>query len=720
MLRIACLFLLTLPALSQTAPVPDERAFYGVINRSSGRCLDVARAATASGAPLVQWEFTHAPNQQWRLVPIQAGGEYYRLEARHSGLCLTLETSPTAVPDAPTPLVQRPFAGGLGQQWRLTPAGPIGTFQLECRLDGRVATLAAADKFNNTAVVATRPAGRASQQWRLFELHLRLATGLPFGPAAALPALASTGGHELQPVPTADGRTLYFGRTRFAGNVEGVAESGDIWVSQRVVAAADAAAAQAASKLTTLPTTSSKAWPAPTPLADPPGLNTPQHNAVQAVVGTAERPALLLRGTYDGAGFHDEGLSRVALSTGGGKSGGSGGGRPVTLRVANYYSTSPATGFFMTPDEKILLLSLERTDAQGANDLYLIRPDGAGGYTAPQSLGAVVNSPGYDFAPWLSADTKALYFSSYGHMGYGSSDLFLTQRLDDTWEHWTPPQNLGPRFNGPGYDAFLALTTDGRTAYFSSSGRSDAAPKKLFQTAPAAPALTADPARPDTAAARRAALVAAATATDPARQPRALLTGRVLDGRTNQPLAGGADVVARLLSTTVNFRSTARADAVGFQMSLLPGRYVVLTSAGLLSRTDTLAVGAGESRRYEPRLTPAAVGARLDLPAVLFAQGQDRLLPSSFQTLNRLAASLKDNPALEIRLEGHTSNEPPAAGNQTLSEQRVAAVKRYLVGRGIAETRVSTIGYGGIRPRFSNDREETRRLNRRVELVITK
>ena len=55
-----------------------------------------------------------------------------------------------------------------------------------------------------------------------------------------------------------------------------------------------------------------------------------------------------------------------------------------------------------------------------------------------------------------------------------------------------------------------------------------------------------------------------------------------------------------------------------------------------------------------------------------------------------------------------------------LSEDRVAAVKHYLVGRGVAEGRITTIGYGGSRPKFSNDREETRKLNRRVELVITK
>ena len=73
MFRLLSLFLL-LPLFvsAQTADfVPDERAYYGLIDRGSGRCLDVASASTASGAPAVQWEFTHANSQQWRFVPLR-------------------------------------------------------------------------------------------------------------------------------------------------------------------------------------------------------------------------------------------------------------------------------------------------------------------------------------------------------------------------------------------------------------------------------------------------------------------------------------------------------------------------------------------------------------------------------------------------------------------------------------------------------------------------
>jgi outer membrane protein OmpA-like peptidoglycan-associated protein len=133
---------------------------------------------------------------------------------------------------------------------------------------------------------------------------------------------------------------------------------------------------------------------------------------------------------------------------------------------------------------------------------------------------------------------------------------------------------------------------------------------------------------------------------------------------------------------------------------------------------DTVAVSG--SPRRDLLLLPASVGAKLDLPSIIFAQGKAGLLGSSYAELNRLAIALQASPNTEVRLEGHTDNVGPADKNQQLSEDRVAEVKRYLVGRGVSEKRITTVGFGGSKPKFSNEREETRRLNRRVELVIVK
>ena len=673
MFRLLLLFLL-LPLLApaQTLFVPDERAYYGLIDRGSGRCLDVVGASTAGGAPAVQWEFTHAASQQWRFVPVRAGSEYYRIEARHSGQCLTVDKAGEG-----TALVQRPFQGSEQQQWRLVPAGPQGSYQLENKSESRVAALAAADKFNGTPVQAQKNNGRASQQWHLFRLRLNLLEGAsPFGPPLPLSGPVNSPGNEVHPLLSPDGSTLYFARTKFAGNTEGNTDSGDAWLSQ----SAD----------------HGQTWGAPTRLD---AINTPQNNEVVAV--TAQ--TLFLRGIYESGGFRDEGLSKVSRAAA--TSGVARGVKPEAVRVANYYSAVPGTGFYLSSDGQILLLSLERGDSEGGNDLYLSRPDGSGGYSEPKSLGPVLNSPGFDFSPWLTPDGKTLYFASYGHMGYGSADIFVSQRLDDSWTKWSEPRNLGPALNGPGFNAYLSLTPDGKTAYFASSATANGT-KDILRTGRA---VSAD------------SLPAPVVADADENGGRAFLSGRVLDARTKQPMSG-AVVRANLLSSTggTQFNATSKTDNLGnYQMSLLPGRYYLSAAGGgFLTVGDTL-VASGSPRR-NLLLLPAAVGTKVDLLSIIFAQGKAGLLGSSYTELNRLAIALQASSAIEVRLEGHTDNVGPADKNQQLSEDRVAEVKRYLVGRGVDEKRITTVGFGGTKPKYGNEREETRRLNRRVELVIVK
>jgi outer membrane protein OmpA-like peptidoglycan-associated protein len=202
---------------------------------------------------------------------------------------------------------------------------------------------------------------------------------------------------------------------------------------------------------------------------------------------------------------------------------------------------------------------------------------------------------------------------------------------------------------------------------------------------------------------------------------RAFLSGRVLDAKTRLPVPG-AEVKASLLPNAqgIQFNATGRSDNTGaYQLSLLAGRYRLTASGGgLLTLSDTIT--ASGSPRRDLLLLPAAVGDKVDLPSIIFAQGKAGLLPASYAELNRLATALQAAPNTEVRLEGHTDNVGPADKNQTLSEERVSEVKRYLVSRGVDEKRITTIGFGGSRPRYPNEREETRKLNRRVELVIVK
>jgi outer membrane protein OmpA-like peptidoglycan-associated protein len=119
-------------------------------------------------------------------------------------------------------------------------------------------------------------------------------------------------------------------------------------------------------------------------------------------------------------------------------------------------------------------------------------------------------------------------------------------------------------------------------------------------------------------------------------------------------------------------------------------------------------------------LVPIEVGQKISMNNVFFEQSKPILLSSSYPELDRMVEILKFNPKLEIRIDGHTDNQGDAGKNMELSQQRVEVVKEYLVKKGITSKRVTTKAFGGTKPIASNAKEETRKLNRRVEFTITK
>jgi outer membrane protein OmpA-like peptidoglycan-associated protein len=115
-----------------------------------------------------------------------------------------------------------------------------------------------------------------------------------------------------------------------------------------------------------------------------------------------------------------------------------------------------------------------------------------------------------------------------------------------------------------------------------------------------------------------------------------------------------------------------------------------------------------------------AIGTTIVLKNLRFVQSKAELLPESDAELNHLWDFMRQYPTAEIELQGHTDNLGDFDLNLALSRQRVEAVKAFLISKGIAAQRISGRGFGSTRPIANNNREETRQLNRRVELVIKK
>lgn len=103
---------------------------------------------------------------------------------------------------------------------------------------------------------------------------------------------------------------------------------------------------------------------------------------------------------------------------------------------------------------------------------------------------------------------------------------------------------------------------------------------------------------------------------------------------------------------------------------------------------------------------------------ILFDFDKSDLKPVAKTNIQKLVASLNENPDTDILVVGHTDNVGRAEYNLGLSDRRAASVKNYAVAQGLAPSRIKTEGKGASEPIASNETAEGRAQNRRVEIVI--
>jgi OmpA-OmpF porin, OOP family len=109
---------------------------------------------------------------------------------------------------------------------------------------------------------------------------------------------------------------------------------------------------------------------------------------------------------------------------------------------------------------------------------------------------------------------------------------------------------------------------------------------------------------------------------------------------------------------------------------------------------------------------------RLVTYGIYFDSGKHSVKPESYGTINEIAAVLKENPELRIKITGHTDSDGDDALNLDLSKQRAKNVKQYLSDQfQIKPNRIETDGKGEIEPIIANNSPENKARNRRVEFI---
>jgi OmpA-OmpF porin, OOP family len=257
----------------------------------------------------------------------------------------------------------------------------------------------------------------------------------PEAKAVALNSTINSSYDDLKPALTPCGKRLYFSRHIHPGNTFGEADLEDIWFSDF--------------------DETTNTWSHPAVMNG--HLNNAGPNSINNVSATGD--TIILENQYRKNGKMRAGLS-YSVNVHGQWS------FPTAIHIKNDYNISEQANSYVSLKSGIIIRAIQRAETVGLRDLYVSFWNGHEA-TEPINMGNVINSEFEESSPFLSSDTKMLYFASKGHAGHGGFDIYVSERLDDTWTNWSAPRNLGPAVNGPMDDEFFSITHCGKFAIFS-------------------------------------------------------------------------------------------------------------------------------------------------------------------------------------------------------------------------------------------------------------
>ena len=468
---------------------------------------------------------------------------------------------------------------------------------------------------------------------------------------------------DLLPVISPNGKTLYFTRQSHPDNTAPISNQ-DIWFSS-INEKGEFSVAQN--------------------IGAP--LNNSENSATTSITPDGQR--MLVLNVYNPDGTMEKGVSISHFN-------GTTWGFPQKVIIDSFYNDNIYGEYILSNSGRFLIMTLERNNAEGSKDMYVsfIKEDGT--WTAPKHMGNTINSAESETSPFLCADERTLYFSSKGRSGFGSNDMFVTHRLDDTWLNWSEPENLGDAINTSGWDAYFSLPANGEYAYYVSYSNSLGGADIFRQKLP-------NWAKPT---------------------PVALVNGQVLHAKTKQPMR--AKITYKNLTNGLILGEGYSDSLTGkFEIALPSGfKYAIIAAKSeFYSVNET--VDLTQLKAYKELIknifmVPIEVGETARLNNLFFDFNKALLKPESFVELDQLVQLMKQKPALEIQISGHTDDVGEVQYNIDLSLKRAKAVRDYLVSKGIAVNRITYKGFGESKPLAQGTSEESRQLNRRVEFLILK
>jgi outer membrane protein OmpA-like peptidoglycan-associated protein/tetratricopeptide (TPR) repeat protein len=352
-----------------------------------------------------------------------------------------------------------------------------------------------------------------------------------------------------------------------------------------------------------------------------------------------------------------------------------------------------------SPDGRFIYFTSDRKGGYGGLDIYRTSLDSTGGWSQAVNLGPSVNTPLNEETPFLSADSKRLFFSSQGHYNMGGYDIFCSSQ--DQSGQWLPPVNLGYPVNTTDDDLFFFPLDTGHIAYMArfipNTEDQDIVRYTIYAFG------------------------------NPA---RFTINGKV-DIQAEEGVIPDNISIGFIDQGTSDTLAIKRLDRNGtFQQKLPGGDFMVeISQQGniLLSRELTIPAYLPQDRLVFNASIALSHRTGIDtLPVqhVYFDFDESRLKEASEKYLDEIAGLLIRYPEILLNINGYTDALGSDSYNMKLSIRRANAVGVYLKNRQVEQERMFIQGFGESDPVAINrnpdgtDCTEGRKYNRRVELVF--
>lgn len=482
----------------------------------------------------------------------------------------------------------------------------------------------------------------------------------------------------LKPIIAPDGNMLFFSR-RSPENVGGETDPEDIWYSERNL--------------------STDSWSEPKNIGRP--LNNKGSNFVSAVtVDDNNNYVLLLGNAYLEDNKMISGVSTSIQQSNGWS-------KPTPLNISNFYNYAMSANYFLSNDQRYLLMAVERDDTYGGLDLYISFKQGSNSWTEPINLGNQINTPDIESSPFIAADDSTLFFSSRGYSGFGGEDVYVSYRLDDSWQNWSEPKNLGSDINSSRDDTFFNIGLNEEYAYLT-RGKIDQA--DLYRvtmpifTKPAVPA------------------------------NQYLVQGLVYNVKNNMPV--DAEIIITPVSQSRDNIAEQSQEDGNYSLTLPPGEYEISARKDGFTSVDPQRINLSaldddgdrivfrdlylirDFRDVDIKDELLTNRAAIAAEEVLFDINQATLSKRAYRQLQRVAEFMNENPDANLLITGHTCDLGRSQFNLNLSRKRAEAVANFLERQGISPLRLETRGYGESEPLVQNSNPANRKINRRVEFTV--